>query len=77
MCLAVQGGPRADEVRNVGDVDAQPPMPVVELFQRDGVVIVAGIDGIDRDDRLAGQIEAIADRFVEAVGLAPGIVCRA
>ncbi len=74
MGLAVQGRPRANEVRNVGDVDAQPPMPVVELFQRDGVVVVAGVHGINRDDRLARQVEALADRLVEAVGLLPGLV---
>ena len=50
--LAVQGRPRADEVRNVGNVDAQPPMAVVEPLQRDGVVEIAGVDRIDGDDRL-------------------------
>ena len=72
--LAVQRRPRADEVRNVGNVDAQPPMPVVELYQRNGVVEIAGVDRINRDDRLAGQVEAVADRLVEAVGLLPGLV---
>ena len=72
--LAVQGRPRADEVRNVGNVDAQPPMAVVELLQGNGVVKIAGVDRIDRDDRLAGQIEPAFDRLVEAGRLLPGLV---
>ena len=72
--LAVQRRPRADEVRHVGDVDPQPPMPVVELLQRDGVVEIPRVDRIDRDDRLAGEIRAVADRFVERFGLPAGLV---
>ena len=71
--LAVQGRPRADEVRNVGNVHAQPPMAVVELLQGNGVVEIAGVDRIDRDDRLAGQIEPAFDRLVEAGRLLPGL----
>ncbi len=71
--LAVQGRPRADEVRNVGDVYAQPPMAVVELLQGNGIVEIAGVDRIDGDDRLAGQIEPAFDRLVEAVRLLPGL----
>ena len=74
MGLAVQGRPRADEVRNVGDVYAQPPMAVVEPLQGDGIVEVAGVDRIDRDDRLAGQIEPAFDRLVETVRLLAGLV---
>ncbi len=74
MGLAVQGRAWADEVRHVGNVDTQPPVAVVELLQRDGVVVVAGVHRVNRDDRLAGQIEAVANRFVKTVGLLPGIV---
>ena len=63
---------RADEMRHVGDVHAQPPAAVVELLQRDRVVEIAGVDRIDRDDRLAGEVRAVADRFVERFGLPRG-----
>ena len=47
--------------------------PFSSRVERDRVVEVAGIDRVDRDDRLAGQIEPIADRLVERVGLLAGI----
>ena len=72
--LAVQRRVGPDEVRHVGDVHAQPPVAVVEPLQRDRVVEVAGVDRVDRDDRLAGQVEpAVADRFVELLGLLAGL----
>ena len=50
----------ADEVRDVGDVHAQPPETVFEMDQRDGVVEIAGVDGVDGDDGFGGQIDAAA-----------------
>ena len=45
-------------------------MAVLQSGQRNGVVEVAGVGRIDRDDRLAGQVEsALGDRFVEGLGL--------
>ena len=64
---------RADEVRHVGNVDPEPPMPVVELFQRDRVVEIPRVHRIDGHDRLGGEIGAVADRFVERFGLLDGL----
>ena len=51
--------------------------PLSCLLERDRVVEVAGVDRVDRDDRLAGEIAAaVADRFVELLGLLAGF-CRA
>ena len=48
--------------------------PSVEPLQRNGVVEIAGVDRVDRHDRLAGQVQPAADRFVEPLGLLPGLV---
>ena len=62
------------EMRDVGDVHAQPPAPVVRCGQRNGVVEVAGIDRVDGDDRLAGEIEAAPEmRLIELLGLLAGL----
>ena len=45
------------KMRHVGNVHAQPPVAVVQSLQRNGIVEIAGIDRIDGDDRLAGQID--------------------
>ena len=74
MGLTVHGRPRADEVRDVGNVYAQPPMAVIELFQGNGIVEIAGVYRIDRDHRLGGQIEPAFDRLVKAVRLLPGLL---
>ena len=51
--------------------------PLVDPLQRNRVVEVAGVDRIDRDHRLAGQIAAaVGDRFVELLGLPPGLFQR-
>ena len=44
------------EVRDVGDVHAQPPVAVFQSLERNGVVEIAGIDRVDRDDRFVRQI---------------------
>ena len=73
--LAVQGGFPRDEVRHVGDVYPQPPMPTVAPFQRDGVVEIPRVGRIDGNDRLAGQIKPVrGDRLVESLGLFPGLL---
>ena len=74
--LAVQRGFRPNEMRHVGNVNPQPPMAVLQPLQRNGVVEIAGVDRIDRHDRLAGEILAAADRFVERLGLAVGLLDR-
>ena len=51
--------------------------PFFGLFERDGVVEIAGVDRVDRDDRLGRQVAAaLADRLVELLGLGAGIVER-
>ena len=70
--LAVQRRPRADEVRHVGDMHPQTPISAVELLQRDRVVEIPRVHRIDRDNRLGGEIRAVADRFVERFGLPAG-----
>ena len=47
--LAVERRAGPHEVRHVGDVHAQPPVPLGRFLQRDRVVEVAGVDRIDRD----------------------------
>jgi hypothetical protein len=72
--LDVQQRTRRDEMRHVGDMDSQSPVAVFEAFQRDRVVEIAGILRIDRDDRLASQIQSLADRLVERRRLSPRVV---
>ncbi len=68
--LAVERRLGLHEVRHVGDVDAQQPVAVLQPFERNRIVEVAGVDGVDRDDRLIREIApAAADRFVELLGL--------
>src|SRR4051812_27304368 len=68
--LAVERCLRLDEVRDVGDVHAEEPVAVIEALQRDRIVEIASVDGVDRYDRELGQVAAApADRFVEQVGL--------
>ena len=70
--LAVERRLGLHEVRHVGDVHAQQPVAVVVPLQRDRVVEVAGVDRVDRDDRLVGEVvPPAADRFVELLGLLP------
>ena len=67
----------ADEVRDVGDVHAQQPVAPLDPLQRDRVVEVAGIDGIDRHDHAVSEIAAGGrDRLVEPIGLGPRVVER-
>ena len=49
--FAIERRLRLHEVRDIGDVDAEQPVAVVDAFERDGVVEVAGVDRVDRDDR--------------------------
>ena len=45
-------------------------MAVLRTLERDRIVEIAGIDRVDRHDRLIGEIvAAAANRFVELVGL--------
>ena len=68
--LAIQRRARPHEVRHVGNMHAQLPMPVRQPHQRDRIVEIAGIDRIDRDHGFAGQIDSRRmDRFVEPIGL--------
>ena len=58
--LGVEFGAGADEVRDVGDVDAEHASALGVGLQREGVVEVLGRGGVDRDDELAAQIFAPA-----------------
>ena len=51
-------------------------MAVIQSLQRDGVVEIPRVGRVDRHDRLAGEIRAAADRFVELAGLAVCFVGR-
>ena len=74
--LAVQGGARTNEVRHVGNVDPQPPMAAGSCFQRNRVVEVAGVNRIDRDDRLrrSGRADPGAIDSSNLLGIAAGFV---
>ena len=51
--------------------------PLSSPLQRNRVVEVAGVDRVDRDDRLVGEVAAAAaDRFVELLGLLARLVER-
>ena len=57
-------------MRNVGDVYAKSPVSVLESFQRNRIVEVTCVDGVDCDDGICGEINSpIGNRFVERVGL--------
>ncbi len=59
-------------MRNVGDVNAQPPMPLVGPHQADRVVEIARVDRIDRNHHFAGQIGPLGrNRLVELFGFDP------
>ena len=48
--------------------------PLSSCSKRDGVVEIPRVDRVDRHDRLAGEVGPVADRFVERLGLLPGLV---
>ena len=50
--FAIERRFRLHEVRDVGDVHAEQPVAVVEPLERNRIVEVAGVDRVDRDDRL-------------------------
>ena len=47
-----------DEMRHVGDVHAEQPVAVLGRLERDRVVEIAGVDRVDRDDRLVRSSRA-------------------
>ncbi len=57
--LFVESATAFDEVRDVGDVDAQLPGAVVFAGEADGVVVVLGVVGVDGADQLAGQVKPL------------------
>ena len=64
----------ADEVRHIGDVHAEQPVAPLDPLQRNGIVEVAGIDRVDRDDHAVGEVAAVGrDRLVEPVSLSPRV----
>ena len=67
MCFAVEQRPRTNEVRHVGNVNAESPVPIVLARQRDRVIEVPRVDRVDGDDRVAGQVEAGAERRASRV----------
>ena len=73
--LAVQFRSAADEMRDVGDVNPEQPMAILQSLQGDGIIEVAGLGGIDGDDRVPGKVRSIATVFarVESLGLPPGV----
>ena len=70
-CRAVRSSAEpADEVRDVGDVDAQAPVALLVARQRDRVVEVAGGGRVDRHGQDVAEVQSLADLvFVELPGL--------
>ena len=48
--------------------------PFLRCSSEIGVVEIAGVDGVDRDDGFGGEIEAAVSRFVELLGLLAGVL---
>ena len=62
-------------MRDVGNVDAQRHRAVRAVGQADGVVIVAGVVGVDGDDGLGREVAAAGQGLlVDAAGGAAGLV---
>ena len=72
--LLVERRPLLDEVRHIGDVHAEQPVPAVDPLQRDRVVEVAGVDRVDRHNHAVREI-APAGRhlFPESLRLPAGL----
>ncbi len=62
--FAVQFGAGADVVADVGDGDDRVPAAVLARARPDGIVVVARVDRVDRDDRQVGQVLALAEWLV-------------
>ena len=55
---------------DVGDVNTEVPVTVFAFGQRNRIVKVTCVRGVDRDDRLAGQVDSTFEvLIIEFVGL--------
>ena len=59
--LDVEGAAFLDVVRDVGDVHAEPVVPVLQPFKRDGVVEVPGVLAVDRHRRQGSEVGPALD----------------
>ena len=70
--LAIQRRLGRDEERDVGNVDAQSPMSLLGLLQRNRIVEVPRVGRIDRDHGQRGQIDAVVQSLrIERLRLLP------
>jgi hypothetical protein len=70
VCFPIERRFDPHEMRHVGNVNAQSPVTIFQSLDGNGIVEIAGIDRIDRDCDLLGQIGSPrTDALVECLGL--------